>query len=305
MTCGILRRLRHDARPVRGMAREDAKIPDHVEARRRHCSAKTHQQIFRLQHEADAAVLPLLLEAQEERIVITAGEPLLCDWRARDVPRQPLYLFSVDTIDPLLAVQIDPTNLCDRLVGQGLTLRLLLDISEHEPKLRLPCPVATDANSECGGVVADSQSRMLQLHLGWLRVGFIAIETTPVLFEDRIDTVSDAASDVFCFSTRGWRQSVKRELAVMVIRVLPNVNTVQAQNMEVCVESDRGVDSLGDPKNQGLPSFHACSTQSRRVGTCCRTRRGTGQSCQRLRRARRAKDNCDLVPFNLGSCGLR
>ena len=233
MTCGILRRFRHNARPVRRMTGEDAVVANHVKARRRHCRAKTHEQIFRLQHEAKAAVLPRLLEAQEERTVITAAEPLLRKRRTCDVPRQPLYLFSVETVDPLLAVQVNPANLRDRLIRQRLTHGLLLDISEHESELRLPCPVTADADSQRCGVVAGSQGGMLQLHLGRLGIALLGVQAPPVLLQNRVDAVGYAASNVFSLLTRGRRQVMKSELAAVVIRIRPNIDTIQAEDVEL------------------------------------------------------------------------
>lgn len=89
MTCGMLRQFRHNARPRRRMTGEDAVVANHVKARRRHCRAEAYEQIFRLQHETQAAVLPRLLEAQEEQTVIIRP-PLLRKRRTCDVPRQPL-----------------------------------------------------------------------------------------------------------------------------------------------------------------------------------------------------------------------
>jgi hypothetical protein len=47
------------------MAGEDSKVSDHVKARRRHCRAKAHQQIFRCEHQRAASVLPSFLEFEE------------------------------------------------------------------------------------------------------------------------------------------------------------------------------------------------------------------------------------------------
>jgi len=52
---------------------------------------------------------------------------------------------------------------------------LLLGISQHQPKLRPPCPVTADTDSERGSVVAGGQRGMLQLHLGRLEIALFCL----------------------------------------------------------------------------------------------------------------------------------
>ena len=78
---GIFARLRHDSRAERGMAGENAKIANCVKARRRHCRAKTHQQVLGREDQTSASVLPRFLELQQQRAVWALSESLLRNGR--------------------------------------------------------------------------------------------------------------------------------------------------------------------------------------------------------------------------------
>jgi len=121
-------------------------LPDHVKARRRHCRAKAHQQIFRCEHQRAAPVFPSFRECEEQRTVRTLSESLLCDGRPSDVPGQPLQLL------PIVPMHhwIDPPNLrhgqvWNRDVATSslaeLACHVLLDLAGELPNDGARCAV--------------------------------------------------------------------------------------------------------------------------------------------------------------------
>ena len=159
------------------MAGDDSKVSDHVKARRRHRSAKAHQQVLRRQHQPSTAILPRFLEFEQQRTVRALGESLLRDWRPRDVPGKALQLLSVMAVHPLPAIQIDPPHLRHREVWKSSVFGGPGAISRHQSQRRLPYPIAADLDAQGCCVIASSQRGMLELHLGRLGVCLIRIET--------------------------------------------------------------------------------------------------------------------------------
>jgi hypothetical protein len=115
------------------MATEHAEIAQHVKAWRRDCRAQPHQQVVGRKHQSASAVLPGFLELEQQRAVWPQREAFLGHGRAGDVPRQPFQIAS-SAVDPLLAVQIDPPNLCDWLVCNGRLADGLRAITLHQPQ---------------------------------------------------------------------------------------------------------------------------------------------------------------------------
>jgi hypothetical protein len=89
-----------------------------MEARRRDQCDEPRDQIERIQHHRVRPISPGVLEAIHQALAIRRElEPLLSDWRSRDVPTQPLESTTISTVDRRTCVYVDATNFGERLAG--------------------------------------------------------------------------------------------------------------------------------------------------------------------------------------------
>jgi hypothetical protein len=86
----------------------------------------------------------------------------------------------------------------DGLLRQLLAYSVLLEVGGHQSPLGLACSIATDADTQCSRVAANSQRGMLPLHFGRLGINLLRIQSAPMLPQNSVDSVSDAARNVFC-----------------------------------------------------------------------------------------------------------
>jgi hypothetical protein len=163
----------------------------------------------------------------------------LCNGRTRDVPEEALQLFSVSAVDPLLAVQIDPPNLCDGLVCNGRIADGLRAITLHQPQRWLTSPCSTDLDAQGRRAVASGQSGMVELKLGGVGIGLVGVETAAVLLQYRLDASSDASSDPGRLGTARSRQGVETQRTLVGLSVLAEVNAVDLENVKVDVQSQK------------------------------------------------------------------
>jgi hypothetical protein len=153
----------------------------------------------------------------------------LCNGRTRDVPEEALQLFSVSAVDPLLAVQIDPPNLCDGLVCNGRIADGLRAITLHQPQRWLTSPCSADLDTQSRRAVTSSQSWVLELKLGGVGIGLVRVETAAVFLQYRLDAVGYARSDPGRLGTARSRQRVEAERAIVVGCVLTEVDAVELE----------------------------------------------------------------------------
>src|SRR5690606_33625151 len=243
------------------MAGEDAKVPDHVKMRRRHCSAKTHQQVLGCEYQGAATILPRFLELQQQRAIWALSESLLRDGRPSDVPRQALQLLSVPPVYPLPTVQIDPPNLRHGQVSKRGVFGGLCALSRHQSQRWLPCPISANLDPQRGSVIASSECGMLELHLSGLGVCLVGVETAAVLLQNHLDAISDATGDLSRFSTSWRRQTEERQRAVVATGVVENVDPIEVQNVEMHVEPERRIHALHGANGTGQGFPHARETK--------------------------------------------
>jgi hypothetical protein len=78
---------RHNLAAGVGVGREHAVIPEHVKVRRRDQGDEPRDEIERIQQHGVRPIPPGVLEAIHQALAIRRElEPLLSDWRSRDVP---------------------------------------------------------------------------------------------------------------------------------------------------------------------------------------------------------------------------